>query len=112
MQGYDPTKAAQEITKAMNPANYQSLPASFDSLLKQAIQLDLAYMRHSGALSDDGMAGNAYYDDDEAFEFMLDGMVRQRGWNDQQEMQVAAFLDDYMDAQQAYMEAVGLLDWE
>ncbi|MDR3051060.1 MAG: hypothetical protein LBU67_05000 [Oscillospiraceae bacterium] len=112
MQGYDEERAAQSIAARLNPKQYPDLEPHFDSLVRQAISLDLAYMRESGAVDADGLAGGAYYDDDEAFEYLLDGIVRARGWDDEREMKLASFLDDYMDAQQAYMEEIGLLDWD
>ncbi len=112
MQGYDPVQAAKAIAGSMDKKQYPDFAEEFDALIRQAIDLDLAYMRESGAVDADGMAGNAYYDDDEAFEYILDGIVRARGWDDERELKLASLLDDYMDAQQAYMESVGLLDWE
>lgn len=112
MQGYDKEKAAVAIAAKLDRKAYPDFVDQFEALVRQAIDLDLEYMKASGAVGDDGLAGTAYYDDDEAFEFMLDGIVRARGWDDERELKLAAFLDDYMDAQQAYMEDIGLLDWE
>lgn len=112
MQGYDPQAAAKAIAASIDKKQHQDFVEHFDSLIRQAIDLDLEYMRNSGAIGTDGMAGNAYYDDDEAFEFILDGIVSARGWDDERGLKLGALIDDYMDAQEAYMESTGLLDWE
>ena len=56
--------------------------------------------------------GDAYYDDDDAFEFLLDRICAERGISGERELRIASFLDDYMDAQQAYMDQHGLLGWD
>lgn len=112
MQGYDPQAAAKAIIAGIDKKQHPDFAEQLDALIRQAIELDLAYMRASGVIGADGMAGNAYYDDDEAFEFILDGIVNARGWDDERELKLGALIDDYMDAQQAYMESTGLLDWE
>ena len=56
--------------------------------------------------------GDSYYDDDDAFEFLLDRICQERGISGDRELRIASFLDDYMDAQQSYMEKHGLLEWD
>ena len=112
MQGYDAEQAARAIAARLDRKQYPEFSREFDSLIRQAIDLDLTYMREAGVLGEGGMAGDAFYDDDEAFEFMLDAIARARGWNEEKALRLGTLLDDYMDAQQTYMEENGLLDWE
>lgn len=112
MQGYDPEQAAKAIARNIDRKQYSEFSGEFDSLIRQAIELDLAYMRASGVIAGDGMTGSAYYDDDEAFEYILDGIARARGWDEERTLRLGALIDDYMDAQQNYMESIGLLEWD
>ena len=112
MEGYDIDHAAEKIALSLGRNKYPDFAETFDSVIRQAIELDLQYMQESGAISANGLTGNVYYDDDEAFEYILDGIVTSRGWNDEQEIALASLLDDYMDAQQDYMESIGWLAWE
>ncbi len=112
MQGYDPAQAAKAIAQNIDRKQYAAFSAEFDSLIRQAVDLDLAYMRASGVIAEDGMSGAAYYDDDEAFEYILDGIARARGWDDERTLRLGALIDDYMDAQQNYMESIGMLEWD
>lgn len=112
MQGYDVEQAAKAIAADMDRKLYPEFANQFDSLIRRAIECDLEYMQKSGAIGRDGMAGDAYYDDDEAFEYILDSLARERGWDEEKSLRLGALIDDYMDAQQTYMESIGLLDWE
>jgi hypothetical protein len=69
-------------------------------------------MHESGVLDENGNAGTAYYDDDDAFEYMLDALVSKNKLGADEAMKVASLLDDYMDAQQAFLEEKGLVDWD
>ena len=52
------------------------------------------------------------YDDDEAFEFISDNLIKLYGGNDQTAMRICTLVDDYMDLQERYMTQAGLVDWE
>lgn len=112
MQGYDLDKAIKAITESMDKKRYPEFANQFEALIRHIVELDFAFMRESGALGEDGMAGNTYYDDDEAFEYILDGIARERGWDEDKTLRLGALIDDYMEAQESYMESTGLLDWE
>ena len=112
MKGYDREEAVRSIVGAIDPKSYSDLGMSIEALVRQAIDADLEYMKSSGVLTDDGSMGNAYYDDDDAFEFLLDRICQERGISGDRELRIASFLDDYMDAQQSYMEKHGLLEWD
>lgn len=112
MQGYDQEAAVRFITGKINRAAHKAFsPKEMDSLLRQAVELDLQYMEQAGVIRD-GMAGDAFYDDDEAFEYISDRLIQLYGGNDETAMRICALVDDYMDLQQAYMEQTGLVDWE
>ena len=69
-------------------------------------------LKSAGVIAEDGSMGDSYYDDDDAFEFLLDRICQERGISGDRELRIASFLDDYMDAQQSYMEKHGLLEWD
>ena len=112
MNGYDKDEALAYIVKRINPKEHQELAGQIEALVSQAIDADMAYMHASGVLDEDGNAGESYYDDDEAIEFMLDDLTARNALSAEETAQVAALLDDYMELQQDYLESIGLVDWE
>ena len=72
-----------------------------------AMDADLEYMRQAGVLE-----GEAYYDDDDAFEYIVDTIAKRTQLSDEQALDAAELAEVYMDAMQAHLEDEGLLDWE
>ena len=112
MEGYDAEKAAAEIAAELDRGRYPEFAGEFDALIRRAAELDLAFMRESDAMGEDGLAGSAYYDDDEAFEYIVEGIARERGWDEDKTVRLGALIDDYMEAQERYMDAAGMLEWD
>ena len=112
MQGYDKQEAQAFILNKFNPRDYQDLKPDLETLIPDAIDLDMAFMHSSGVIEENGAAGERYYDDDDAFEFILDGIATKYKMDADMAMKCAGFLDDYMDYQQAYLELKGLVDWD
>jgi len=64
-------------------------------------------MLQVGVLDEDGYMGEGEYDDDDAFEALLDMLAG----DDEDAMDAAApLLDSYMAAQQDFMESSGLME--
>ena len=103
MRGYDAQRAATEIAGKLDRGRYPEFAGQFDALIRSAVAFDLAFMRESG---------EAYYDDDNAFEYILEGIARERGWGEDKMLRLGALIDEYMEAQESYMEAAGLLEWD
>ena len=112
MKGYDQEKAVAFILPKLDKKEFKPLAAQAESLVSQAIDADMAYMLHAGVLTQDGLMGEAYYDDDEAFEFILEQMARARKMREDAQGPLAAFIDQYMDLQQQFLEESGLMDWD
>ena len=112
MKGYNREEAVKMIVASIDSHAYADLGIPIESLVRQAIDADMEYMKSSGVLTEDGEMGNSYYDDDEAFEYLLDRICAERGISDERELRLASFLDDYMDAQQRYMEKNGMVEWD
>ncbi len=76
---------------------------TLESLLDAVIELDEAYMAESGA--NDG----AVYDDDAAYDYMHAGLC---GRFPDYRAYMMRFVEDYLEYNEAYLESVGLIDWE
>ena len=112
MYGYDKAEAMAFILPMFNRKEHAELADMLETLLSQAIDADMAYMHEAGVIDDDGYAGENYYEDDDAFEYMVEALVAQNDLTPEQAVKVAALIDDYMDFQQAYLEHKGLVDWD
>lgn len=112
MKGYDRAKALAFMRSRLNTSEFKSLANQTETLLEQAIDADFAYMLSADVLDAEGAMGDAYYDDDDAFEFMLDYIGRARKAADRELDQIASFIDQYMDLQQQYLEDNGLMSWD
>ncbi|MCL2810900.1 MAG: hypothetical protein FWD25_03315 [Clostridia bacterium] len=103
MRDFDVDKAVTEIAAKLDKGRYPEFAPQFGGLIRRAVELDLAFMEE---------CGSAFYDDDEAFEYILEGIARERGWGEDKMVRLGALIDDYMEAQERYMEAAGLLEWD
>ena len=109
MQGYDCSAAVPFIAKAMRKAGHKEPQELLEGFIRRAIEADMAYMRDTGVIDGDGLMGEGEYDDDDAFEALLD--VLGEDVDDEDEMnRLAQLLDSYMAAQQDFMEASGLAE--
>lgn len=108
MQGYDAEKALAYIQRNVNRKSFSELGPSIDGYLRQAQELDLLFMRDMGVLDDAGYMGDADYDEDEAFEYIVEEITRIRGLSDEAAILVASVVDAYMGAQDAFLKQEGL----
>ena len=106
MRGFDAERAVAEIAGKLDRGRYPEFAGQFDALIRSAVAFDLAFMQENEE------TGAAYYDDDEAFEYILEGIARERGWDEDKMLRLGALIGDYMEAQESYMEAAGLLEWD
>ena len=109
MQGYDIEAAVPFIAKAMRKAGHKNPPQELEDFVRRAIEADMAYMREIDVIDEDGMMGEGEYDDDDAFEALLDTLGEDV--QDEDEMNaLAQLLDSFMAAQADFMEESGLAD--
>lgn len=107
MQGYDVEAAVPFIARAMRRAGHKL--DALEAFIRRAIEADMAYMQQTGVIDADGLMGESEYDDDDAFEALLDALGA--GIQDEDELdRLAQLLDGYMAAQQDFMEASGLME--
>lgn len=107
---FDKSKAVSFIAGGIDSRAHKGLDIPL--LSTQALEADLAYMARQDVMDANGVAGEGYYDDDEAFEEILDALMTLHGSEDSIASKLAAFLDDYMDARDLYMENEGLISYE
>ena len=112
MKGYDKEEAKKLILSKLDRKAHKELEGQLESLIGQAIDADMKYMHENGVLAEDGTAGGSYYEDDDAFEYMVEALVDANTLTPDQAVKVASLIDDYMDLQQEYLESKGLVDWE
>ena len=72
MQGYDIEAAVPFIAKAMRKAGHKNPQQELEDFIRRAIEADMAYMREIDVIDEEGLMGDGEYDDDDAFEALLD----------------------------------------
>jgi len=109
MQGYDVNAAVPFIAAAMRKAGHKITKEELECFVRRAIDADMQYMLEIGVLNENGLMGEEEYDDDDAFEALLDMLAEDP--EDEDEMgRLAQMLDSYMEAQQRFMENAGLME--
>ena len=105
MEEYSKASAKAFIAnKFAEQGDFNILPKDvFERMLDTVMDLDEAFMAENGV--NDG----AVYDDDQAFEYM---MAKLQAAFPEQKMYAMRFVEDYMEYDEAYLESVGLIDWE
>ncbi len=109
MQGYDVEAAVPFIARAMRKAGHKIAQEELESFIRRAIEADMAYMRETDVIDEEGLMGEGEYDDDDAFEALLDMLCADTDDEDAMNA-MAQLLDSYMAAQQDFMEASGLME--
>lgn len=114
MKGLDTKQAIAHVLANLDTKAYKQLADhGLEGILAYFLQEDLAFMHEKGVLTAQGDPGPAYYDDDDAFEHILEKACEHFQMEDAQaELALAALLDDYMELFESYMEEKGLVDWD
>ena len=112
MQGFNREKARDYILSRLDKRGFAELSGDAAALTEQAIDADLGYMRQAGVLTEDGGMGDAFYDDDDAYEYILDAMSRLRKTPDRQMDSLCDFIEQYMELIERYMTENDLLSWQ
>ena len=109
MQGYDVNAAVPFIARAMRKAGHKEAQQVLEDFIRRAIEADMAYMREIDVIDEDGLMGEGEYDEDDAFEALLNTLGE--GVTDEDELnRLAQRLDSYMNAQQDFLTESGLAD--
>ena len=109
MQGYDLEAAIPFIAAKMRKEGIKAQAEELESFIRRAIQADFAFMQENEVLTEDGLMGVGEYDEDDAFEAVLDMLCGEEEDDDVID-KTAQWLDAYMTAQAAFMEECGLVE--
>ena len=112
MRGYDKQEAMEYILKRIKAKDHPELAEQLPELISQTIDADMAYMHEQHVIDEEGNAGTEYYEDDDAFEYMVEKLAADNKLEPVRAVKLAALVDDYMDYQQEYLESKGLVGWD
>ena len=112
MNGYDKQEALDFILARIHVKDHPELAENLADLISEAIDADMAYMHEHHVIDENGNAGGEYYEDDEAFEYMVEKLAAQNKLDPVKAVKLASLVDDYMDYQQEYLESKGLVEWD
>ncbi len=112
MLGYDRDEALAFILRRINRRDHPALEGMLERLILQAIDADIAFMHRTGVLKPDGSAGTEYYEEDDAFEAIVEDLAQRNAMSPEQAVKTAVLVDDFMDAQAAYLQYCGLVQDE
>ncbi|MBQ3278014.1 MAG: hypothetical protein IJG94_02510 [Clostridia bacterium] len=112
MKGYDKEEALAFIIPRIHPKDHPELAEMIPELISQTIDADMAYMHEHHVIDEEGNAGTEYYEDDDAFEYMVETLAEKNHLDPVKAVKLASLVDDYMDYQQEYLESKGLVDWD
>lgn len=110
MKGYDVEEARNFILANLDRKAFRSISDSLPKLIEDMIAYDLHFMRVTGVVDENGEQGTNEYDEDEAFEYIYDAWLSDHPENDDEDMIVAALLNDYMELQYRFLCENGLAD--
>ena len=108
MKGYDPEAAKSFILSKLDKKEHRSIWSQAPEMIADMIAYDLHFMKLTGVIDENGEQGDSEYDDDEAFEYIYDAWLGDHPGCDDEEMRVAALLNDYMEWQYQYLVKEGL----
>ncbi len=109
MQGYDPERAVPAIAKAMRAYGVKAGGEELETFIRRATQAHFDYMVEVGVLTQDGFMGSGEYDEDDAFEALMDALT-DSAMDEAAAGRLAQMLDAFMEGQQAFLEASGLCE--
>jgi len=78
-------------------------------VVQVAMEAELDYMKRAGIVNAKGEYTDQEYDEDEAFDHMIDALTK--ALPDKDPYQLSDLLDYYIDFHDEYMQNEGLLEW-
>ena len=112
MNGYDKQEAMDLILRQIHPKDHPELADELPMLISRMIDADMAYMHEHHVIDEEGNAGEEYYEDDDAFEYIVEKLAADLRLDPVKAVKLASLVDDYMDYQQTYLESKGLVGWD
>ncbi|MBR2860511.1 MAG: hypothetical protein IKB86_01575 [Clostridia bacterium] len=108
MTGFN-DEALNAMLEKLSADNEKADMALAKEVFNLALTYDVDFMVKSGVIKD-GEFTDAYYDEDDAFDFIIDRISNAKPELDSDS--VAEMLELYIEYHDAYMEEIGLLEWE
>lgn len=112
MNGYDKEEAFAFIMGQLNRHEFAPLGDILDTLVRQAIDADIAFMHETGVLDAEGNAGNAYYEEDDAIEYIVEKLAEDNHLSPDQAVLTASLISEFIDLQYSYLAYRGLVQDE
>lgn len=109
MNGYHAGDAKQFILSKMHPEVSRLFPEELSGIIEALIQFDLQFMAFTHVIDENGDSGSGEYDEDDAFEYLLDAYLDAHPCDEDQALKVAAVIDQYMEHQYAFLRHSGLV---
>ena len=110
MKGYDREAAKAFILANLDRKSFKAIFAKLPELIEEMIIYDLHFMKVTSVIDENGEQGENEYDDDEAFEYIYDAWLSDHPDTDDEDMLIAALLNEYMDLQYQFLCDNGLTD--
>ena len=110
MKGYNISEAIAFILAHLDHKPFRSIEKQLEKIIGDFITYDLHFMKLTGVLDENGEQGENEYDDDEAFEYIYDAWLSDNPENGDEDMKIAALLNEYIDLQYEYLDSKGLTD--
>ena len=110
MKGYDIEAAKSFILANLDRKAFKGIASNLPKYIEEMIVYDLHFMKVTGVIDGNGEQGENEYDDDEAFEYIYDAWLSDHPENDDEDMLIAALLNEYMDLQYQFLCDNGLTD--
>ena len=107
MLGLNPAGAADYALKHLEWKRFPEFRDHRQALCDALVAAQVDYLHACGALDDDGLMGEGEYDEDDAFEALLDTLAGDPE-DDAAMDALAQLLDSYMEAQQDFLDQSGL----
>ena len=108
MNGLDMQDAVRYVVSRINPREFKAVQALIPSIVQDFWEYDLRFMHQAGVLNEQGNSGDGEYDDDDAFEYILESYLSASPCSEETEMVVAELLQQYMELQYQYLLSHGL----
>lgn len=107
MEFFDLDAAVAYIAPRVKKEVGRDFELDVDVLVRHALELDVQYMLENGVIDRQGNALVSEYDEDDAFEYILDALAGRMGLDEEAEMAAAEALSAFMDVEADYMEEAG-----
>lgn len=113
MDGLDRERALRYMVAKLHEVfPTQWTEGELTELVAEMYEADNRYMQQARVLDAEGRAGDSFYDDDDAFEFIVEALAKAHHLTEDTEMRYATLVDGYMEEWEKYLDQEGLITWD